>query len=115
MNVLLICHPRKKHRYYGESVPFGSWEKASRNATSLGYLNSAQVLASWFRLKYPHVAIGALASSAPILYFDGVAPGDGYYSVVTKDFKVTSNRSNTKSVIISVSHAHFRYICNVTS
>ncbi|CAI0452726.1 unnamed protein product [Linum tenue] len=104
-----------EHRYYGESVPFGSWEKAS-------YLNSAQaiadyaaiilhvkqtysaknspvivvggsyggMLASWFRLKYPHVAIGALASSAPILYFDGVAPGDGYYSVVTKDFKEDS-------------------------
>lgn len=47
------------------------------------------VLASWFRLKYPHIALGALASSAPILYFNGVAPQAGYYYVVTKDFKVT--------------------------
>lgn len=46
------------------------------------------VLASWFRLKYPHVALGALASSAPILYFDDIAPRNGYYSIVTKDFKV---------------------------
>ena len=46
------------------------------------------VLASWFRLKYPHVALGALASSAPILYFNGVAPQAGYYYIVTKDFKV---------------------------
>ncbi|CAL0318474.1 unnamed protein product [Lupinus luteus] len=48
------------------------------------------VLASWFRLKYPHIALGALASSAPILYFDGIAPQHGYYYVVTKDFKDTS-------------------------
>ncbi|CAN1171695.1 Lysosomal Pro-X carboxypeptidase [Linum perenne] len=112
-----------EHRYYGESIPFGSWKEASTNASSLGYLNSAQaiadyaaiilhvkqaysaqnspviviggsysgMLASWFRLKYPHIAVGALASSAPILYFDGgVAPDDGYYSIVTKDFKEAS-------------------------
>ncbi|EXB81593.1 Lysosomal Pro-X carboxypeptidase [Morus notabilis] len=48
------------------------------------------MLAAWFRLKYPHVAIGALASSAPILYFDDITPESGYYSVVTKDFKDTS-------------------------
>ena len=46
------------------------------------------VLAAWFRLKYPHVALGALASSAPILYFDDLAPQVGYYAIVTKDFKV---------------------------
>ncbi|KAL6341995.1 hypothetical protein AAG906_038241 [Vitis piasezkii] len=32
------------------------------------------MLASWFRLKYPHVALGALASSAPILYFEDITP-----------------------------------------
>ncbi|BBH05067.1 Serine carboxypeptidase S28 family protein [Prunus dulcis] len=49
------------------------------------------MLASWFRLKYPHVALGALASSAPILYFDNIVPPeDGYYSIVTKDFKEAS-------------------------
>lgn len=46
------------------------------------------VLASWFRLKYPHAALGALASSAPILYFEDIAPQNGYYSIVSKDFKV---------------------------
>ena len=46
------------------------------------------VLAAWFRLKYPHIVLGALASSAPVLYFDDITPGDGYASVVTKDFRV---------------------------
>lgn len=48
------------------------------------------MLAAWFRLKYPHIAMGALASSAPLLYFDNITPQDGYYSIVTKDFKETS-------------------------
>ncbi|OMO90327.1 Peptidase S28 [Corchorus olitorius] len=48
------------------------------------------MLASWFRLKYPHIAIGALASSAPILYFDDITPQNGYYVTATKDFRETS-------------------------
>jgi len=46
------------------------------------------VLAAWFRLKYPHIVLGALASSAPVLYFDDISPADEYASVVTKDFRV---------------------------
>ncbi|XP_020975914.1 lysosomal Pro-X carboxypeptidase-like [Arachis ipaensis] len=108
-----------EHRYYGKSFPFGSSEEALKNASTMGYLNSAQaladyaailldirktlnahdspiivyggsyggLLAAWFRLKYPHIAYGALASSAPILYFDGVAPKHGYYYIVSKDFR----------------------------
>ncbi|CAA3032260.1 lysosomal Pro-X carboxypeptidase [Olea europaea subsp. europaea] len=48
------------------------------------------MLASWFRLKYPHIAIGALASSTPVLYFDDITPQNGYYSKVTKDFEEVS-------------------------
>ncbi|KAJ1388978.1 Peptidase S28 [Sesbania bispinosa] len=101
-----------EHRYYGKSIPFGSLEEAFKNASTLGYFNSAQaladyaeviidikrtlnaqnspvivvggsyggMLASWFRLKYPHLTIGALASSAPILYFDDITPPNAYYS-----------------------------------
>ncbi|KAH6774724.1 hypothetical protein C2S51_013128 [Perilla frutescens var. frutescens] len=47
------------------------------------------MLASWFRLKYPHVALGALAISAPILYFDNIVPPRrGYFSIVSKDFMI---------------------------
>ncbi|KAG8483425.1 hypothetical protein CXB51_022239 [Gossypium anomalum] len=111
-----------EHRYYGKSIPFGSREEAFKNASTLGYFNSAQaiadyaeiimhiknklrafyspvivvggsyggMLASWLRLKYPHVALGALASSAPILYFDKITPRGAYFSVVTKDFREAS-------------------------
>ena len=48
-------------------------------------------LAAWFRLKYPHIAMGALASSAPILYFDDLVPPNSYYVVVTQDFQVKIN------------------------
>ncbi|KAK9124037.1 hypothetical protein Sjap_013639 [Stephania japonica] len=111
-----------EHRYYGESIPFGSMEEAFRNTTTLGYFNSAQaladyaelilhikqnlsaenspviviggsyagILAAWFRLKYPHVALGALASSAPILNFPDILPRSGYYTIVSKDFRDVS-------------------------
>ncbi|XVF05275.1 hypothetical protein REPUB_Repub05bG0157800 [Reevesia pubescens] len=111
-----------EHRYYGKSIPFGSREEAFKNASTLGYFNSAQaiadyaeiiihikkklhafyspviviggsyggMLASWLRLKYPHVALGAVASSAPILYFDKITPSGAYFSVVTKNFRETS-------------------------
>ncbi|XP_052311745.1 uncharacterized protein LOC7463334 [Populus trichocarpa] len=48
------------------------------------------MLASWFRLKYPHIVIGSLASSAPILYFDDITPQNGYHVIVSKDFRDTS-------------------------
>ncbi|XP_057830209.2 uncharacterized protein LOC131041212 [Cryptomeria japonica] len=108
-----------EHRYYGESMPFGSKDVAYSNDSTLGYLSSTQaladyailitdlkknlsaedspvvvfggsyggMLAAWFRLKYPHIAIGALASSAPILAFDDIVPSDGYYNIVSNDFR----------------------------
>ncbi|XP_019052915.1 PREDICTED: lysosomal Pro-X carboxypeptidase-like [Nelumbo nucifera] len=107
-----------EHRYYGQSVPFGEVENASslgylsssqaladyaeiileikKNLSANGCpvivigCSYGGMLASWFRLKYPHIALGALASSAPILYFDDITPQDGYLSVVSRDFRETS-------------------------
>ncbi|CAL0324193.1 unnamed protein product [Lupinus luteus] len=113
-----------EHRYYGKSIPFGSRQEAFKNASTIGYFNSAQaiadyaevlihikktlhaekspiivlggsyggMLATWFRLKYPHLTIGALASSAPILYFDYITPPNSYYDVVTRDFREASEK-----------------------
>eukprot|EP00252_Welwitschia_mirabilis_P018766 TRINITY_DN4191_c0_g1_i4.p1 TRINITY_DN4191_c0_g1~~TRINITY_DN4191_c0_g1_i4.p1 ORF type:complete len:487 (-),score=52.76 TRINITY_DN4191_c0_g1_i4:449-1789(-) len=111
-----------EHRFYGDSMPFGSEEKAYKDAKTLGYLNSQQaladfatllvdlkknlsaeacpviafggsyggMLAAWMRLKYPHVVAGALASSAPILYFDNIVQPKAFFDVVSLDFKKTS-------------------------
>ncbi|KAI7982114.1 Lysosomal Pro-X carboxypeptidase [Camellia lanceoleosa] len=107
-----------EHRFYGQSVPFGpvkenqgyfsSAQAIADYAEVILYLkeklsahNSPVIviggsyggmLASWFRLKYPHIALGALASSAPILYFDDIIPQNGYYSIVSKDFKDSLDR-----------------------
>ncbi|XP_057830212.2 uncharacterized protein LOC131041215 isoform X2 [Cryptomeria japonica] len=118
-----------EHRYYGESMPYGSQDVAYSNATTMGCLSSSQaladfavlitdlkknltaedspvvvfggsyggMLAAWFRLKYPHIAIGALASSAPILAFDLIVPPAGYGIVVSNDFR--SESENCYNVI----------------
>lgn len=85
-----------EHRYYGQSMPFGN--KSFTDPEYSGYLSSQQaladyadllstqlntnqwpviafggsyggMLAAWFRMKYPHLVTGAIASSAPILQF----------------------------------------------
>lgn len=38
-------------------------------------------------MKYPHIIEGAIAASAPILYFKNGAPEEGFYKVITDDFK----------------------------
>ncbi|XP_028226073.1 lysosomal Pro-X carboxypeptidase-like isoform X2 [Glycine soja] len=48
------------------------------------------MLAAWFRMKYPHVAIGALASSAPILHFMGLVSPDIFNNIITQDFRSES-------------------------
>ncbi|XP_048232562.1 lysosomal Pro-X carboxypeptidase isoform X2 [Ricinus communis] len=113
-----------EHRYYGESIPYGSRDEAYKNASTLSYLTAEQaladfavlitdlkrnltaedcpvvlfggsyggMLAAWMRLKYPHIAIGALAASAPILQFENVVPHEIFYDIVSNDFKRESSR-----------------------
>uniref|UniRef100_A0A803QUC6 Uncharacterized protein n=1 Tax=Cannabis sativa TaxID=3483 RepID=A0A803QUC6_CANSA len=47
------------------------------------------MLASWKRLNYPHIAIGALASSAPILQFEDIAHVETFYDLISNGFKVS--------------------------
>ncbi|KAK3010890.1 hypothetical protein RJ639_011615 [Escallonia herrerae] len=109
-----------EHRFYGESMPFGndSYKSAetlgylnsqqaladfavlirslkqnlSSEASPVVVFGGSYggMLAAWFRLKYPHIAIGALASSAPILQFDDITPWSSFYDAVSQDYKDTS-------------------------
>ncbi|XP_015332845.1 lysosomal Pro-X carboxypeptidase isoform X1 [Marmota marmota marmota] len=45
------------------------------------------MLAAWFRMKYPHIVVGALAASAPIWQFEDFVPCDMFMKIVTTDFK----------------------------
>nr|XP_010910623.1 lysosomal Pro-X carboxypeptidase [Elaeis guineensis] len=45
------------------------------------------MMAAWMRLKYPHIAVGALASSAPILQFEDIVPPETFYDLVSSDFR----------------------------
>ncbi|OWK61121.1 Lysosomal Pro-X carboxypeptidase [Lonchura striata] len=45
------------------------------------------MLAAWFRMKYPHVVVGALAASAPIWQFADLVPCGTFFNIVTNDFK----------------------------
>lgn len=53
------------------------------------WTSSKTVLAAWMRLKYPHIAVGALASSAPILQFEDIVPPETFYDIVSNDFRVS--------------------------
>lgn len=46
------------------------------------------VLAAWMRLKYPHISVGALASSAPLLQFEDIVPPETFYDIVSNVFRV---------------------------
>ncbi|XP_054580661.1 lysosomal Pro-X carboxypeptidase isoform X2 [Eptesicus fuscus] len=45
------------------------------------------MLAAWFRMKYPHMVVGALAASAPIWQFEDIVPCGVFMKIVTTDFK----------------------------
>ncbi|PNX67159.1 lysosomal pro-X carboxypeptidase-like protein, partial [Trifolium pratense] len=54
------------HRYYGKSIPFGSSEEAFKNASTTGYLNSAQALADYAEVLI-HIKKTLQAEDSPIV------------------------------------------------
>jgi lysosomal Pro-X carboxypeptidase len=54
------------------------------------------MMAAWMRMNYPHIVQGALASSAPIRYFEGSVSPYAYNEVATDAFaKADPNCPNT--------------------
>lgn len=126
LNGLLIF---AEHRYYGKSMPFGN--ESYKDPQHLGYLTSEQalgdfadllqtinpdvqrpviafggsyggMLSAWFRMKYPHLITGALASSAPVMQFPGVVPCDIFNRILTSVYKVSLNSDEGASPGICV-------------
>lgn len=105
-----------EHRYYGLSMPFGnqsytldnlallSIEQALADYAQLLFSLKANLsaptspvitfggsyggmLAAWFRMRYPHVTVGSIASSAPILQIPGIMDPKAYNGIITNDFR----------------------------
>jgi lysosomal Pro-X carboxypeptidase len=108
------------HRYYGKSLPFGN--ESYKDPQHLGYLTSEQaladfadllmvinpdsrrpviafggsyggMLAAYMRMKYPHLVVGALASSAPVMQFPDIVPCDIFNRILTSVYKVALDRN----------------------
>jgi lysosomal Pro-X carboxypeptidase len=105
-----------EHRYFGTSLPFGNSSYSS--TSNLKYLSPHQaiadfaqlgqylifeysqspviawgggyegMLAAWFRMKFPHIVTGAIASSASIFQFNGTVDPNEYSRLVTYHFSV---------------------------
>jgi len=45
------------------------------------------MLSAWLRMKFSNVFQGALAASAPILFFDGYVSPDAYDNIATDDYR----------------------------
>lgn len=69
------------------------------------------MLASWLRMKYPHVFQGALASSAPILYFKD-SPDATEYSF---NDLITDSYRNASADMPTVVMEGWNYILNADS
>uniref|UniRef100_A0A0E0MCM6 Lysosomal Pro-X carboxypeptidase n=1 Tax=Oryza punctata TaxID=4537 RepID=A0A0E0MCM6_ORYPU len=48
------------------------------------------MLAAWMRIKYPHIVMGAVASSAPILGLNGLSDPYSFFDTISNDFKSES-------------------------
>lgn len=59
-----------QHRYYGKSIPFGSREEAMRNASTLGYFNSAQAIADYAAVIL-HIKEQYKAQKSPVIVVGG--------------------------------------------
>lgn len=59
-----------QHRYYGESMPYGSRDEAYKNATTLSYLTAEQALAD-FAVLIRELKRNLSAEACPVVLFGG--------------------------------------------
>lgn len=68
-SVFVFCN-NYQHRYYGKSIPFGSREEALKNASTLGYFNSAQAIADYAAIIL-HLKKKLDAQKSPVIVVGG--------------------------------------------
>lgn len=56
------------------------------------------MLAAWLRMKYPNSVLGAIASSAPIWFFQDLTPCEMFYDTVTKVFAHFGTENCNKTI-----------------
>lgn len=67
------------------------------------------------RLKYPHIAIGALSASAPVLQFEDIVPPEIFYDIVSNDFRVCLSYSLVFIVPMSYSrYGNYWIVCSAS-
>ncbi|KAK4410086.1 Lysosomal Pro-X carboxypeptidase [Sesamum angolense] len=59
-----------EHRYYGESMPYGSWDEAYKNASTLAHLTAEQALAD-FAVLITELKRNFSAQACPVVLFGG--------------------------------------------
>ncbi|KAG6445958.1 hypothetical protein O3G_MSEX004202 [Manduca sexta] len=110
-----------EHRYYGESLPFGnksldnqhigyltSAQALADYADLVNHLQGDAVnlkypviafggsyggmLAAYFRIKYPHLVAGEIASSAPVHMYPGMVPCELFNEIATDSYKIANSK-----------------------
>jgi lysosomal Pro-X carboxypeptidase len=72
---------------YVDLIKFIKLEKSLQDrAVIVGGGSYGGMLAAWLRMKYPQWFQGALASSAPILFFEGYVDPEAYDNIATQDY-----------------------------
>lgn len=72
------------------------------------------MLAAWFRMKYPHLVIGALAASAPIFQFTDLTPCDAFNRILTSVFDTSFDGNNRCAENIKKSWDVMRYVKEIS-
>lgn len=67
---LQTCLIDGQHRYYGQSMPYGSRDEAYKNATTLSYLTAEQALAD-FAVLLRELKRDFSAEASPVVLFGG--------------------------------------------